>query len=265
MLLKGTFGRLAFAAVQEEAYRERFVHMGVAAEKCVVAGSVKWDNATLERDVPGAAELAREMGIDRTRPLIVAGSTGPTASGGEEKLLHEACPAGVQLLCAPRKPERFAEAAAAMPGCRRRSESSGSAAGTMGGGGTDRFLLDTIGELRAAYSLADVVVVGRSFGDLYGSDPLEPVGLGKATVIGPSVSDFEAIVSRLEQDGGIQRATRESLGEVLSQLLANKDVVRHLRENGLRSIERNRGASQRQVDVVLNMVDRVRGLEEQGG
>jgi len=46
----------------------------------------------------------------------------------------------------------------------------------LGNGG---FLLDTIGELRKAYALAEVVVVGRSFGDLYGSDPIEPIALGR--------------------------------------------------------------------------------------
>src|SRR5947209_13953208 len=87
---------------------------------------MKWDAATISGEgtsglIPGAVELADEMGIDRARPLIVAGSTGP----GEEELLHRACPKEAQLLCAPRKPERFDEAAAAMPGCVRRTQRRG--------------------------------------------------------------------------------------------------------------------------------------------
>ncbi len=117
-----TFARLSFVAAQEQEYADRFVRMGVAADRVSVTGSVKWDNAKVEDDVPGAAQLAAELGIDRARPLIVAGSTGPTPDGGEEAMLHAACPPGVQLLCAPRKPERFDEAAAALPGCVRRSQ-----------------------------------------------------------------------------------------------------------------------------------------------
>jgi len=62
---------------------------------------MKWDTAQVSDSVEGADELARALGIDRSRPLVLAGSTAP----GEEALLHASVPEGVQLLCAPRKPE----------------------------------------------------------------------------------------------------------------------------------------------------------------
>ena len=49
-----------------------------------------------------------------------------------------------------------------------------------GGNDTRRvFLLDTIGELPAAYLLADAVFVGRSLVPMGGSNPLEPAALGR--------------------------------------------------------------------------------------
>jgi 3-deoxy-D-manno-octulosonic-acid transferase len=254
--LRPTFSRLAFAAVQDFEYQERFVHMGVPPDRCIVAGSMKWDNAKIERDVPGAQALALELGIDRSKPLIVAGSTGPTRDGGEEALLHRACPPGAQLLCAPRKPERFEEAAAALPGCVRRSSTKASPPATPPPAKTDRFLLDTIGELRQAYSLADVVVVGRSFGDLYGSDPLEPVGLGKPTVIGPAVADFSSIVAELERNQGIKRSTPSSLASDLLQVLENKDVAAKMVVSGLACITNNQGATARQAKMLMELVRR---------
>ena len=239
-----TFGALAFAAVQDEAYAERFRAMGVARDRCFVTGSMKWDAAKIEDTVPGAEALARDLGIDGSRPLIVAGSTGP----GEESLLHGACPAGAQLLCAPRKPERFDEAAAALPGCVRRSRGERRAA--------DRYLLDTIGELRAAYALADVVVVGRSFGDLFGSDPIEPITLGKATVIGPAVSDFSSVVGEFERAGGIERATRETLAAVLRELLADAARRTVLAERGRACIRSHQGASAAHARMVMGLVSR---------
>ncbi len=261
-LLRRTFASLSFAAVQDEEYRERFISMGVPFEKCIVAGSVKWDNATIVDEVPGAAELAHSLGIDRSKPLIVAGSTGPISGSSEEAMLHAACPPGVQLLCAPRKPERFDEAAAALPGCVRRSRAN--EAGSSPSGTSDRFLLDSIGELRQAYSLADVVVVGRSFGDLYGSDPLEPIGLGKPTVIGPAVSDFATIVSALESDRGILRATPQTIAQSVTQLLGNKTFATDLAAGGRRSIRKHQGASQRQAQLVTDLATLVPGRGPQG-
>lgn len=248
-----SFARLEFAAVQDEAYAERFGHMGVAPDRVVVTGSMKWDAAKIEDHVPGADVLAADLGIDRSRPLVVGGSTGP----GEESLLHGACPPGAQLLCAPRKPERFDEAAGAMPGCVRRSAQK--ASGKPAAPGADRFVLDTIGELRAAYSLADVVVVGRSFGALHGSDPIEPIALGRPTIIGPAVSDFATIVGEFERAGAIVRSTRDSLARDLAALLNEPERAARLREAGHACIRRNQGASRRHADMILSMVQRSAG------
>lgn len=247
-----SFGALAAAAVQDEDYARRFIAMGVPPDRCRVTGSMKWDSATIEDGVPGAAELAGDMGIARgpgSPPLIVAGSTGP----GEESLLAAACDeierqiGPVQLLCAPRKPERFDEAAQALDGCIRRSRASAPDPRSR------RFLLDTIGELRKAYTLADVVVVGRSFGDQYGSDPIEPIALGKATIIGPAVSDFARIVAAFESGGGILRADRATLATVLRDLLTSEPHRTRVASRGREVIRAMQGASARHAELLLGL------------
>jgi 3-deoxy-D-manno-octulosonic-acid transferase len=124
----------------------------------------------------------------------------------------------------------------------------------VAGRDADRYLLDTIGELRAAYSLADVVVVGRSFGDQFGSDPIEPIALGKATVIGPAVSDFARIVETFEAAGGIVRTTREALGAVLDELVADDDRRRRLGEAGRACVRAQQGASARHAELLLSLL-----------
>ncbi|MCU0689273.1 MAG: hypothetical protein MUE97_05995 [Phycisphaerales bacterium] len=256
--LRKTFATLAFAAVQDEAYAERFVHMGVPRERVRITGSMKWDTAKISTGpVPGAAELAVALGIDRTRPLIVAGSTGP----GEEALLHEACPPGVQLLCAPRKPERFDEAAAALPGCVRRSHvelgtASMRPASLPRSLGTHRarFLLDSIGELRMAYSLADIAVVGRSFVNLHGSDPIEPIALGRPTLIGPRYGDFSTIVEALRAAGGLSVASSGELRVALQQLLDQPATRARMAERGRACIAANVGATARHAEMIMELV-----------
>lgn len=243
-----SFARLAFAAVQDEAYAERFRAMGVPAERVRVADTMKWDSAQIADEVAGSDALAEALGIDRMRPLVVAGSTGP----GEEALLHRACPAGVQLLCAPRKPERFEEAARDLPRCVRRSERRAVAGG-------DRFLLDTIGELRCAYALADVVVMGRSFGRLFGSDPIEPVGLGKATVIGPSYKDFTTVVHALASAGGLAVAGPEELPGLLAELLADRARRVRMAAAGRACIRERMGATARHAEMLGGLVRGAKG------
>lgn len=253
-VLRPTFARLTFAAVQDEAYRDRFVAMGVPPERCTITGSMKWDAATIADmgvGVDGAEELARELGIDRGRPLIVAGST----AEDEEAILHAACPPGVQLLCAPRKPEHFDDAARALPGCVRRwakGETQGVGAARPGPQST-RFLLDTIGELRKAYALADVVVMGRSFGSLYGSDPIEPAALGKPVVIGPMVKDFQSIVTTMDAAHAIVQTTREKLATELSRLITDGAMRIRLATNARACVRANQGASATHATLLLNL------------
>jgi len=251
-LLSPMFASLEFAAVQDDEYAQRFIAMGVTPDRAHITGSMKWDNANSgvisEKLASRAEKIASNMGIDREKPLVVAGSTGP----GEESMIHRACAGlGVQLLCAPRKPERFDEAAEAMRGCVRRSETKDDGPPLVA---NDRFLLDTIGELAAAYALADVVVVGRSFGDLHGSDPTEPIGLGRPTIIGPAAGDFSTIVRTFEGAGGIVRASRESLGATIRALLDDPERAQKAAQNGVACIETQRGASSRHADLIRGLI-----------
>lgn len=238
------FRALEFAAVQDEAYAQRFIEMGVSPERLRVTGSMKWDSWDVSGEAEASAEavaLREAMGIDPGRPLIVGGSTGP----GEEALLRQACPPGAQLACAPRKPERFEEAARALAPCARRSSGRAEAG--------DRYLLDTIGELGLLYQLADVAVVGRSFGDQHGSDPIEPVAQGAATLIGPRHEDFETIVEALSSGGGIEVVSGEALGARLAALLADPEARAGLARRGRAEIARRQGAARAHAGLLLGV------------
>jgi 3-deoxy-D-manno-octulosonic-acid transferase len=238
-LLSPMFRRVAAVGAQTDAYAERFRAMGVEHDRVRVVGTMKWDTARIAETVDGADALAAALGIDRSKPLVVAGSTEPC----EHALLRDAVPAGVQLLCAPRKPEWFDDAARDLPGCARRSTGAC-------GSSTGRFLLDTIGELRMAYALADVVVVGRSFGELHGSDMIEPVALGKATVIGPRWGDFAEPAEALMAAGALVQVDAGMLSGMLSGLL-NDPAHRALMADAGRAVIRARqGATARNAALV---------------
>jgi 3-deoxy-D-manno-octulosonic-acid transferase len=243
--IRPMFRRLDCAAVQTQAYAKRFESLGTRPGSIVLTGTMKWDTARIEDDVAGARELAEELGIDLERPLVVAGSTAPD----EHRLLMDAVPRGVQLLCAPRRPEWFDDAAGVMAGCARRSRGDR-------GSDTDRFLLDTIGELRRAYALADVVVIGRSFGDLHGSDMMEPAALGKPVLVGPATGDFQETVDRLVEGGGIVITDRSRLAEDIGVLLDDPDRRARMVTGARSVIRREQGATEKTAALLLSMLDK---------
>lgn len=244
-ILGRAFAGLEFVAAQDETYASRFVSVGVAPGRVSVTGTMKWDAAVIEdsKHVAGASDLAREMGIDPSRPLIVAGSTAPD----EHALLRDATPPGAQLLCAPRRPEWFEGAARDLGGGVRRTERRPSP-------GANFFVLDTIGELRKAYALADIVVVGRSFGELHGSDPMEPAGLGKAVVIGPAVDDFRQTVTTLLRAGAIVQTTREGLRAEIAGLLADRERREALGRAAQECVRANQGSAERHAALLRAML-----------
>lgn len=247
------YGRLAAAACQTAAYAGRFADLGVAGDRVHVLDTMKWDTAQVTDRVGGAEELAAEMGVDRTQPLIVAGSTGP----GEEKLLIDTCPRDAQLMLVPRKPERFDEVAALDRAIVRRTKiplEISKPPAEPGAEGRRLFLLDTIGELRKAYALADVCIVGRSFLGLYGSDVMEAAALGKPTIIGPYHADFADAVEALRAADGL--VVTADPGRAAAELLADRPAAAALAKRGVEVILSRQGATRRHAELLLRLLAR---------
>ncbi len=245
-LVRSTFARLAAVGAQDADIAQRFIALGTPPDRVHVMDTLKWDTARLVDDVPGASELAAEMGIDRRRPLIVAGSTGP----GEERLLIDTCPPDAQLLLVPRKPERFDAVAALAPGIVRRTQWRDGRRRPLDA--SRLFLLDTIGELAKAYALADVALVGRSFLGMYGSNILEPIGLGKPTITGPHYSNFADAMNALIAAGGIE--VTDQPGPAAAALLADRDRAADLARRGREVIQSRQGATDRYARMLLGLL-----------
>ena len=297
-LFRGMFSRLAMVAAQTEAYRERFVDLGARPGTTWVSGSLKWDAARQPPDPGVVRALAEGLGIDPERPLVVAGSTGP---GEEEALLAMLDREGdrlppCQLLLAPRRPERWDEVAALVPGMPRRSVGragdSGAPSGTTSSapgpaasapgpaasapgpatstpgpaasapgpasrserGAPPRprcevLLLDTLGELTAAYALASAVFVGRSLLPLGGSNPIEPVALGRPVVIGPHFEHFAGVVADLERSGGIVVSAEPA--RVIRRWLVDPARARQVADAGARALQEHAGAARSTAARVL--------------
>lgn len=256
-LIRPAFRGLAFAGVQAQEHIPRFAGVGVPAEKIAVLDSMKWEGAVgLTPEIESRAQaLAVDLGVDPNKPTVVAGSTAP----GEDELLIDALstwPQGTQLILAPRKPEWFDHVADLAPGriVRRSAHTAKTIENRKPKTENPIYLLDTIGELRDAYALADVCIVGRSFtGELYGSDLMEPIALGKAAIIGPHHSDFQdAVDAFAAQDAVVISSTP---GKSVADLLSDKNRRQTLATNGLRVIASRRGAAERYGKLMCELID----------
>lgn len=252
------FSRIAWTAAQDEIYAKRFIELGVDINRVHVVGNLKFDTADLCETIPGADVLADAMALDRNRPLIVAGSTGP---GEEEmilnayKVLRDKRPE-LQLAVIPRKPERFDEVARLIESagftCRRRSQSlDGSPSKPLDNRPTV-FLGDTMGELRKFYNLASVVFVGRTLVPLGGSDLIEVAALARPMCYGPSIENFADADAQLRKaDGALPVNGPDDLAPALSRLLDDPDMATAMGRRAQAVVASNKGATQKTIDLLM--------------
>jgi 3-deoxy-D-manno-octulosonic-acid transferase len=262
-LARSMFSRIAWIGAQDERYAARFAELGTPVDRIVVTGSMKYDTAVVADGVPGAEELARSVGIDRSRPLLVAGSTGP----GEEELLLDAYAGlraedpAVQLAIIPRKPERFEEVARLVErrgfACVRRSRQPDGME-PPGVDGPAVWLGDTMGELRKFYSLARWVFVGRTLVPMGGSDLMEVAGLGKAMCFGPYVENFADSADKLRSAGAaVQAASPVELEPMLRRLMAHPEEAAAMGRKAQEVVRDNQGATKRTVDLLFKSLGKM--------
>ena len=124
----------------------------------------------------------------------------------------------------------------------------------MWGWKSGRFVLDTIGELRKAYALADLVVLGRTFGILHGSDMMEPAGLGKVVIVGPRVDDFQSTADTLIKSGGLVQTSAENLRATIAELLADPKRREQIASAARDVIRKEQGASARHAKIAQELL-----------
>jgi 3-deoxy-D-manno-octulosonic-acid transferase len=247
---------------EEDAVRIR--NLGAPSDKVLVTGNIKYDCDLTEKERTAirARALQEAFGLQPDGDaLIVAGSTHP----GEEQALLEALRRmrqmqgleRMRLLLAPRHPERF-DSVAELAGrmgfhVQRRTN------GKQPDQDAEVLILDTIGELAAAYSFATVAFVGGTLVRHGGHSIMEPALYAKPIVIGPSMENFPQIIDEFLAHGGIHQILTgeedknlqiQHLTEVLSQLVLNPTARETMGEAAYSVLENNQGAAQRTAEKI---------------
>jgi len=110
-------------------------------------------------------------------------------------------------------------------------------------------ILDVIGELSALYGAADIAVLGGSFIEHGGQNPLEPAFWGKAIVCGPHMENFP-FMDEFYSCRGAVRAEGPRLYNVLKELLDSPEQMRSMGSIAKKLYEKNAGATDRAMELI---------------
>jgi 3-deoxy-D-manno-octulosonic-acid transferase len=230
---------------QTELDRQRFVGLGMNPARVYVVGSTKYDRIVPSLNEEELQEFARDLGLSLAQPCFVAGSV---RQGEDEEVIKAYTEAlrdvpALQMIIAPRHPERFEEVAKLLNayGLRYNRRSQGQAEQNKA-----VLLLDTLGELTKVYALASFVFVGGTLVNIGGHNPLEAAAYSKAVIVGPYTTNVrEAIVALREEKGVSEVTCAQDLAEVLVKLTSEIELCLRMGKNAHHVWGRNIGATQR--------------------
>jgi 3-deoxy-D-manno-octulosonic-acid transferase len=251
--------------MQNQKDARRMLGLGTRGTKISVTGNMKFDQPFDETESDLTREFRTRFAVSKDAPLIVAAST----HAPEEAMILDAFKTVYQstegekkprLLIAPRHPERFNE----VENLIKQSNfdwARRSAAASSSDKSAAIILLDSIGELRAVYPLAEIVFVGGSLIPHGGQNILEPAAARKAIVSGFYTMNFEAIVKEFTaQDAFVQlpklaqKDAPAKLAEVFAELLKNEERREKLAANAFRVMHSNRGATRKTVEQLQHFL-----------
>ncbi len=238
---------------QTEEDARRLGQIGAPKERIQVTGNLKFD-VPAPTAPPIIASLRAAFQQASAGPVIVCGST----VEGEEPILLQAfvnilgSHARAVLILAPRHPERFSEVAELLGqlGIRfwKRSLWSGDpiVAGVL--------LIDSIGELAALYSLADVAFVGGSLVPRGGHNIIEPALHGAPIIVGHHTENFRDIVSLFQIRDGVRVVGPAELPLAFMELISNPEERIGLGRRAAEILRAQMGATQRTMEALETLL-----------
>jgi 3-deoxy-D-manno-octulosonic-acid transferase len=253
-LTRSTLDQVALIAAQSRSDARRLQRMGAAADRVVITGSIKFE-IKLPASLLEAAESLRRS-LAGQRPVWIAAST----HEGEEEMvlaayreLQHAHP-DLLLLLVPRHPERFAPVARLSKregfDVVLRSELQGPLPDTI-----EVVVADSMGELLMLYAASDIAFVGGSLVPVGGHNLLEACAVGLPVVFGQYMFNFDEISQlTLAREAGRQVSSVEELAREVLIYLDDANLRFETGERGQRLVEQNRGALDRTVRLVTDLL-----------
>jgi len=249
-LSKPLFAGLSAVIAQSAMDAQRLADLGVVPARLQVFGNLKYDLVLTEAMRNAARQQTQQWDATR-RDVLLAASTHP----GEEALLLASFTTlrkthrELLLVLVPRHIERgnALSAAARQAGWRVSQRSTAGMQPTSEA--IDVVIGDTLGELPWLLGAASLVLIGGTFVQHGGQNPLEAALWRKPIVCGPSTYNFSEIVANLEANGGLCTVSdAEQLTATLHGLLEDPMRRAALGQAAEATLAQHRGATERTLN-----------------
>ncbi len=244
-LITPTLNHFDSILCQSQNNRANFLQLGASKDRCIVSGNLKFDISITANILEKQAQLTKLLPEHRLLWLVAS-----THQGDEDIALAafkqiKAIFPKLLLVLVPRHPERFKSVAKL---CLSHGFTLAKRSENTHVNVQDIWLLDTLGELMAAYSLADIVTMGGSFSHIGGHNPLEPALFKKPIVVGSDMSNFTEVLTQLKQLQGIVQLPANTeqapqLAKMIIDLLQKKPKAKLLGKQAHQVVINNQGAS----------------------
>lgn len=256
-LITPLLNKISFILAQTEEDRERYIRLGYDFGSIRITGNMKFD-VSAGRDLSFSPDsLKKNLGFPDAVPIFIAGSTHP----GEEKIVLDVFGRlrllfpDLKLVIAPRHIERSWDLKRMAEERSLKVRSAKPLEGDVSGDKFDVFLLNTLGELKQLYSIADLVFMGGSLIRHGGQNPIEPASFRRPVIFGPHVFNFEAVYNRLASANAAKRAADpDSFYEIARQILSSPENARIMGEKAFSVVQSLRGATERNLDIIAQFL-----------
>ncbi len=238
----------------------RLVNFGIPEAQIFITGNMKFDNIVTDVPEDVKKRLTDLFEMNKNDTVIVCGST----HEGEEAIILKTFRQikgkirQVRLVLAPRHVERIHDLVKLIESMglgwiKKTSLDQGKKIGERKY--ETIILIDTVGELLTAYSIADCVFVGKSLVPHGGQNMLEPAGLAKPIIVGPHTFNFHEEVQLLQKADAIEIIQDEStLLNKMTYLLEHPDEAREMGRRAQSVVMKQRGATDRNVKVLRKIL-----------
>ena len=240
--------------VQSEADQKRFFQIGATEEQVEVLSNMKFD-ALPQLQPERLQALKAELNLKQHSRVLIAGST----HKGEEELACQLYVAllkrhpnvDLRLIIAPRHLERLNEVEDA---CKtkqlqyiKRSD------------GTNNFdqvlILDTLGELNLFYGISQIALLGGTWTNVGGHNPLEAALYGIPIFAGPHTHKITDLVSQLEEMRLMHQISELTvLLDKVSEIIGSSSTEEVSRQ-AQQLIKEQMGAVRRSVELIKHYLD----------